>query len=446
MISREKLKVQLEIELKIFKKTHPKSNEIYKKSKDNLLYGVPMNWMQMWPGGFPITVKEAHDAKVIDIDGKEYADFCLGYSAALNGHNPTKIIDAINNQMKKGSVLTLPSENAYLTSQKLEERFGLPIWGYALSATDANRFVLRIAREVTGRSKILVFNGCYHGTVSECFISLDDNNPKTRIGNMGRAFETPDTTEVIEFNDFEALERVLKTEKIACLIMEPVMTNIGIIHPEPGFLDACRKLTRETGTVWIIDEAHTISAGHSGYTGYAGLDPDIIVLGKCIGGGFPLGCFGMKKEIAERLYDKTKAEFADTSGIGGTMTGSPIAMAAIHATLEHGLTKQAFDISIAMADEFVKGVERVVKRYSLPFRTNQLGARAEYVFSKNQAKNAREQLADHELYDYFFVASLNKGFIMSPYFHIMASFSQTTLMEDVKRHEIVFEEIVKTIL
>ena len=446
MINREKLEKQLKIEIEQFKKTHPKSKELYEKGKENLLYGVPMNWMQMWPGGFPITIKEAYDATVIDIDGNKYADFCLGYSAALNGHNPPKVIQAVNEQMKKGSVYTLPTENAYEASEKLAERFGLPVWGFALSATDANRFVLRICREITGRRKILVFNGCYHGTVSECFISLEDNEAKTRMGNMGKAFETPDTTEVIEFNDFQALEKKLRGGEIACLIMEPVMTNAGIIHPEPGFLDACSKLAKETDTIWVIDEAHTITAGHSGYTGYAGLDPDIIVLGKCIGGGFPVGCYGMSSQVAERLYDSTKSEFADTSGIGGTMTGSPVAMAAIIATLENYLTKDIFKESIMKAEEFVAGIERVVRKHDLPFSTNILGARAEYVFSKQHAKNASMQTMDHDLYEYFFVASLNRGFVMSPYFHIMASFSAFTKMEDVKRHEKVFEEIVQAII
>jgi glutamate-1-semialdehyde 2,1-aminomutase len=448
MFDRVKLKGLLAEEIKTFALQHPRSKAYYREGRRHLLYGVPMNWMQMWPGGFPIVVSEAKGAQVIDLDGHQYVDLCLGYSAALNGHNPKKIIAAVTRQMQKGSVFTLPSEKANETGSRLEERFGLPVWGFALSATDANRFVLRIARQVTGRKKILVFDGCYHGTVSECFIALENGKAITRPGNMGKGFDTPDTTCVIHFNDLQALEKTLRTEEIACLIMEPAMTNMGIIHPEEGFLEACRKLTRETGTIWVIDEAHTITAGHKGYTGRHDLKPDILVLGKCIGGGFPVGCYGMTHEIAERLYKNSKPEFADTSGIGGTMTGSPLAMAAITATLDYGLTEEAFSKSIALADEFVAGIDRVIKKYKLPLCTNQLGARAEYVFSGTPARNAAENiaLADHELYEYFFVASLNRGFILSPYFNIMASFSSAMTMTDIKRHEAVFEDIVMKLL
>ena len=448
MLDRSRLKRCLDNEMIRFNDMHRSSREIYETGRRCLMYGVPMNWMQMWPGGCPITVQEARDAEIIDVDGNRYADFCLGYSAALNGHAPEKVLEAVQEQMKKGSVYTLPSYNAYGTGEKLAERFGLPVWGYALSATDANRFALRICREVTGRRKILVFNGCYHGTVSECFIAGEAGKAVTRVGNMGPAFETPQTSDVVEFNDVAGLEKILKTGDIACLLMEPVMTNIGIIHPAEGFLAACRELTQETGTIWIIDEAHTITSGPAGYTGAAGLQPDMIVLGKSIAGGIPAGCFGMTDEIAARLYGKTRPEYADTSGIGGTMTGSPLAMAAIAATLDHHLTQEGFSKSIPKAEEFTDGICRVIEKYSLPFCTNQAGARAEYVFSSVPARNASESIsfADHELYEYFFVGSLNRGFIMSPYYNIMAVFSPVTRVSDVRRHSEVFEELVRNII
>lgn len=448
MIDRKKLEKALAEETAAFRAARPVSASLYEQGREHLLYGVPMNWMQMWPGGFPIAVREASGAEVTDVDGHRYTDLCLGYSAAFNGHDPLKAIYAIAGQMEKGSVYTLPSPNAYEAGSRLSQRFGLPVWGFALSATDANRFALRICREITGRNKILVFNGCYHGTVSECFVALEDGASRTRAGNMGPAFDASSTAEVIEFNDFDALERVLATETIACLVMEPVMTNVGIIHPKPGFLEACRELTKKTGTVWIIDEAHTITAGPSGFAGAAGLEPDMLVLGKCIGGGFPVGCYGMTREISERLYSKTRAEFADTSGIGGTMTGSPVAMAAILATLDNYLTEDNFKLAIGMAEEFVAGIDRVIARRGLPFSTNRVGARAEYVFSEALAANAAESAAktDHELYEYYFIGSLNRGYLMSPYYNIMASVSAVTKMEAIKNHEKIFDELSAAII
>ncbi|MEO8396723.1 MAG: transaminase, partial [Chloroflexota bacterium] len=299
-----------------FEQEHPRSKALFERAKASLLGGVPMNWMVRWAGAFPIFVDEASGAYFSDVDGRRYLDLCLGDTGAMTGHAPQASVQAITERVQRGTTFMLPTEDAIYVGEELARRFGLPYWQTTLTATDANRFVLRLARHITGRKKILVFNWCYHGTVDETFATLQDGVVVPRKGNTGPAVNPAETTRVIEFNDIAALEAALAPGDIACVLAEPVMTNIGIVHPQSGFHEALRDITRKTGTLLIIDETHTICAGVGGYTRAHNLQPDILTLGKPIAGGVPAAVYGLSAEVAERVQTSLSADESDTGGIG----------------------------------------------------------------------------------------------------------------------------------
>lgn len=443
-MDRRKVAGLLAKEHQLFLDRHPRSKALFQEAKSKLLGGVPMNWMVKWAGEFPVFVAEAKGAYFTDVDGHRYLDLCLGDTGAMTGHAPDAAIDAIMQRIRKGTTFMLPTEEALWVGEELQRRFGLPYWQFALTATDANRFSIRLARHITGRSKILVFNWCYHGTVDESFITLHrDGRVTARKGNLGPPVDPTTTTKVIEFNDINALQQALRDEDVACVLAEPVMTNIGIIHPEPGFHQAMRKLTRETGTLLIIDETHTICAGPGGYTALHGLEPDIFTLGKPIASGIPAAIYGFTQDVAQRIQEMTAVDDSDTGGIGGTLAGNALSIAAVRATLEHVLTQDAYDITIPLADRFVAGVKSVIREFELPWNVTQLGCRAEYWFRPEPARNGTEaaEAIDTELDRYMHLAALNRGILMTP-FHNMALISPQATEADIDAHTRVFREIV----
>src|SRR2546429_2834147 len=318
-INRDHLQSLMQSEQKKFIDERPKSKALFERARKSLLGGVPMNWMAKWAGAFPPFVREAHGAEFFDVDGHRYVDFCLGDTGAMTGHSPPATVSAVQEQVARGITLMLPSEDAVWVGEELRRRFRLPYWQFALSATDANRFSIRLARQITGRPKILVFNWCYHGTVDETFITLNaDGTSGPRPGNIGPPVNPAVTTKVVEFNDIDALEAALHSDDVACVLAEPAMTNVGIVHPEPGYHKALRELTREHGTLLIIDETHTICAGPGGFTRAESLDPDFLVMGKPIAGGIPGAAYGFTKEVADRIGARIQTADCDTGGIGGT--------------------------------------------------------------------------------------------------------------------------------
>ncbi|HVI41768.1 MAG TPA: aminotransferase class III-fold pyridoxal phosphate-dependent enzyme, partial [Anaerovoracaceae bacterium] len=333
MINRKRLSEQLELERELYVSKHKKSLHKKIERSEVLLYNAPMNWMQQWPLAFPLTIGHGEKHKLVDADFNEYIDFCLGYSAAFPGHGSKEAVKELYETMAGGMVYTMPSSLDAEIGTLLKDRFGQDFWGFALSATDANRFVIKLCREITGRKKILVYNGCYHGTVEETFAMGEEGATQTREGNIGIGIDTSETTTAIEFNDLDALEKELEKKEYACLLLEPVMTNCGIIHPAAGYLENAKALCRKYDTVFIIDEAHTITADYRGYAKKHDLRPDVLILGKCIGGGFPVGVYGVNENIKNRIDKIIRVEYSDTSGIGGTMTGSVMAMAGIKAAL-----------------------------------------------------------------------------------------------------------------
>jgi glutamate-1-semialdehyde 2,1-aminomutase len=434
-------------ELDRFEREHPRSRELTTRAEHSLLAGVPMPWMIRWAGGFPVFAVEAHGARFRDVDGHEYADFCLGDTAAMTGHSPAPTVRAVAEQAARGITLMLPSEDALWVGEELARRFGLPRWQFALTATDANRFAIRLARELTGRPKILVFNWCYHGTVDETFATLDGASVASREGNVGPPVPLEETTRVVEWNDVEALERELALGDVACVLAEPALTNIGIVHPDPGFHDALREATRQTGTLLIIDETHTLCAGPGGYTAANGLDPDLLTVGKAIAAGIPAAAYGFSREVAEQLEALLpRDERADVGGIGGTVAANVLSLAAMRATLDEVLTDDAFARMIALGERFEAGVASAIERHALPWHVTRLGCRVEYLFRPERPRTGSEAAAggNPELDRLIHLYALNRGILLTP-FHNMALMSPATTEADVDLHSSVFEAAAQEI-
>jgi len=390
-----------------------------------------------------VFVKEARGARFTDVDGHEYVDLCLGDTGAMTGHSPEAAVHAIVEQARRGITFMLPTEDAIWVGEELKRRFGLPYWQFCLTATDANRFSIRVAREITARRLVLVFNYCYHGTVDESFITLKDGVPGPRRGNIGPPVNPTETTRVVEFNDIDGLEKALATREIACVLAEPALTNVGIVHPEPGFHEAMRELTRKYGTLLIIDETHTICTGPGGYTREYDLEPDLFVLGKPIASGLPSATYGFTAEVGERILKRIRLEDCDTGGIGGTLAGNALSLAAMRATLERVLTPAAFEHMIPLAERFTKGVEQAIQANELPWHVTRLGCRAEYLFTDKRPRNGAEAAAamDFELERFMHLYALNRGILLTP-FHNMALMSPATTVEDVDQHTAAFREAV----
>ena len=448
-MNRDKLKKCLEQEIKFFLKMHPKSKEYFQRSKKCYLDGVPMYWMLKWPGGYPVVVKEAYGSHFTDIDDNEYIDLCMGYSGALFGHTPPQVIDAVHNQMKKGMTYTLPTETDVWVGEELQQRFELPYWQLALSATDANRFAIRLARFITKRKYILVFNWCYHGTVDEAFITMNEIGVSdVRIGNLGYAINPKETTKVIEFNDIEALKKALDTRDVACVLAEPALTNIGIVYPQQGYVEALKKITEETGTLLIIDETHTITGGPGGYAKEIGLKPDILTIGKPIGGGIPVGAYGVSEKVATMISSTIDRSTIDVAGIGGTLTANAVSVAAMKASFEHLFTDSNYSKMVSLMGQWIKGVEDVIQEFDLPWGTAQIGCRGEYRFMKKAPRNGTEALGaeDLEMYEYLFLYALNRGILLSPYFNIMAVTSPELSEKDINHHTHIFREGIENLM
>ena len=430
-------------EVEQFVQSHPKSKALSQRAAASLLQGVPMNWMTKWAGPFPVFAAQACGAHFSCIDGHDYVDLCMGDTGAMSGHSPPAVAIAIAAQARRGITLMFPSEDAVWVGEELQRRFGLRYWQFALTATDANRFSVRIARQITHRPKILVFNYCYHGSVDETFATLVDGTVQPRSGNIGPPVHPSATTRVVEFNDVAALERELNAGDVACVLTEPALTNVGIVHPEPGFHAALRDLTRKHGTLLIIDETHTICAGPGGYTAAHNLEPDMLTLGKPIGSGIPGAVYGFTEAIGERIVAQTKLEECDTGGIGGTLAGNVLSLAAMRATLQHVLTDEAYARMIPLAQAFTAGVEQAMRASGLPWHVTRLGCRAEYLFTAQPPRNGDEaaRSADAELDRFMHLYALNRGILLTP-FHNMALMCPATSAADIDLHTQVFREAV----
>jgi glutamate-1-semialdehyde 2,1-aminomutase len=423
-----------------FLEQHPVSGKMFAEAKGVMPGGVPMSWMAKWPGAYPVFVKEAKGAHFSDVDGNNYIDFCLGDTGSMTGHSPDATVAAIREQAGRGITAMLPTADAAIVSSELSRRFGLPLWQFTVSATDANRHVLRYCRLITGKSKTIVIDRCYHGSVDETFATLDDaGNTVAREGNLGAPVSLDQTTRVVEFNDLVGMEAALAKGDVAAILMEPAMTNVGIVLPQEGYLYAVEKLAKKYGALLIIDETHTISVGAGGMTADLGLKPDFLTIGKAIGGGIPTGTFGMTREVAASIAAKVELEIIDTGGIGGTLAGNALSLASMRATLTDVLTEENFARMIELGTRWSDGVDAAIKEFNLPWTCNRLGARGEYLFAKSAPRTGREasDAGDFELEQYIHLRMLNDGFLITP-FHNMALMSPATTAADVDAHTVAF--------
>jgi len=406
--------------------------------------GVPMHWMRDWPMPFPILVDKARGATITDIDGNRLDDFCLGDTGSMFGHSPLPVTKAIRRQAKRGLTYMLPSEDTIAVGMLLEKTFGLPAWQIATTATDANRFAIRVARAVTNRPKILVFNGCYHGAVDDTFVRLRHGKPVNRPGLTGEFRDHSETTRIVEFNDLDALEHALGDRDVACVVTEPVLTNSCMVLPDPGFHEGLRELTRRFGTLLLVDETHTISSGLGGYTRVHGLEPDLFVLGKPIAGGVPASVWGMSNEVSARFATYNQKKEPGLSGMGTTLSGNALQLAAMRAVLEEVMTAENYDHMEKLAARLERGLARTIARYALAWHVLRVGARVEFICAPGPLKNGGEAEAAHrpDVEAAIHVALVNRGALIAP-FHNMMLVSPATEKMQVDRLVAAFGDIAE---
>ncbi len=429
--------------------THPRSADLFRAAA-HLFGRVPMTWMAKWSGGFPLYLEGAHGNRIVDVDGREYIDFALGDTGAMAGHSPAAVVDAVAERYGRagGATTMLPTADAEWVGAELTRRFGMPLWSFTLTATDANRWALRLARVATGRSRVLTFAYCYHGTVDEAFaVPGPDGQAVARTGNAGPPVALHHTTRVAEFNELGTVEEQLAHGDVAAILTEPALTNIGIVLPETGFMDGLRELASRYGALLVIDETHTFSAGPGGATQLWDLRPDVLVIGKSIGGGIPSGAYGISHDVAARVGAHPEADLIDVGGVGGTLAGNALSVATMRATLEHVLTDAAFEEMTALGAAFTRGVQETIDRTGVPWSVSRIGARAEYRFAAPAPRTGSESAAagDDELDEYVHLYLANRGVLITP-FHNMALMCPATALHDVARHTEVFAGAVDELI
>jgi glutamate-1-semialdehyde 2,1-aminomutase len=432
-----------QVERKAFSRANPTSAALAERANQHLLFGVPLHWMRDWGTPFALHVAQASGAQVTDVDGHRRVDFCLGDTGAMFGHSPEPVARALAHQATRGFTTMLASEDAAVVGEQLAQRFGLPFWQFAMSATDANRYIVRWIRAATGRRKILVFNGCYHGTIEDVFVDLVDGQPVQRNSLLGQVHDLTEHTVVVEFNDLAALDAALASGDVACVLAEPVMTNIGMVLPAPGYWAQAQAIIHRHGTLLVMDETHTISSGPGGYSRAHGLSPDALVLGKPVGGGVPCAVYGMSAELAERAVHAKHIAPPGHSGIGTTLTGNMLAMSAMRAALTEVMTEGAYAHMLGLAEQLAAGLRQTLARHGLAWCVTQVGARIEFQFTPTPPTNGTEadRILDGELEHIIHLGLLNRGVMITP-FHNMMLISPATDPRDVEHLLHALDEVL----
>ncbi len=418
----------LEREARLYVQRNPRSAALSAEASKHWLRGVPMQWMVDWGLPFPLFIEEAQGITLKDADGHAYLDFCLGDTGAMFGHSPKAVADCLAREGAKGLTTMLPAPDAAVVGQLLEDRFDLPFWQVTATASDANRAVIRWARAITGRKKVLVFNHCYHGAVDETFVTADDGVVRAEKSLVGEPRDLAQFTKVVEFNDVPALEAALHDRDVACVLAEPVMTNVGMVLPQDGFLEKLRTLTKETGTLLVIDETHTLTSSPGGYAKGVGLKPDALVFGKPIAGGIPAALYGFSTETAARVHAYMGSRGEGRSGIGTTLSGSRIQLALIRTVLEEFMTDKVFEASITLAKRLERGIADVIIKHGVPWHVTRVGARVEFMCVPKPPKNGFEasqvihKPIDEAVHRYL----LNRGVIVTPFHNMMLVCPSTT--------------------
>jgi glutamate-1-semialdehyde 2,1-aminomutase len=427
-IAPAKVHAMLKRERERYAVASPRSQAAASKAREHMMFGVPLHWMSDWSTPFALQVAQAQGAELTDADGHTLVDFCLGDSGAMFGHSPTAVAQALQAQAAKGLTTMLTGEDAPEVARLLAERFGLPQWQFAMTATDANRFVLRWMRAISDRRVLLVFNGCYHGTVDDVFVDLVDGQPVQRPSLLGQVHDLTTTTRVIEFNDLAALEAALAPGDVACVLAEPVMTNTGMVMPDPGFWEQASAMIRRHGSWLVMDETHTLSSGPGGYAQAHGITADAVVVGKALGGGMPCAAYGFSADLAARAEAAKNNAPPGHSGIGTTLTANLLAMAAMRATLDNYLRPEVFAPMHARAERLAQGLNTLIQRHQLPWCVTQVGARTEFQFCPQPPRNGTEAAAamDAELEHALHLYLLNQGVLITPFHNMMLTCPDTT--------------------
>ena len=446
-VRRDRLEALAKREAMRFARSRPKTRAALAAGAAAWLDGVPLHWMKDWPMPHPMLVAKATGARLTDIDGYGIDDFCLGDTGSMFGHSPAPVAKAIRHQAKRGLTYMLPTEDALEAGRLLTERFGAFRWQIATTATDANRFALRVARAITGRPKVLVFNGCYHGTVDDIFVTLQDGKTINRPGLLGQVADLSLVATAVEFNDIAAVEAALKTGEIAAILAEPVMTNSCMVLPDPGFHKALRQLARQHGAVLIIDETHTISSGLGGYSRLHGLEPDMFVVGKCVAGGMPTAVWGMTDALAERYLAVNAGRDSGHSGMGTTLSANPMQFACLRATLDEVMTEEAYAHMEKGAARLADGLAEVIATHDAPWHVVRVGARVEFICAPGPLRNGSEAAQAHQpaLEAAIHTALLNRGCLIAP-FHNMMLVSPATKKRQIDRLIAAFDEILTELL
>jgi len=427
-----------------FQANNPQSAALAERAAQHMLFGVPLHWMTDWSTPFSLSVREASGARVTDMDEHHYVDFCLGDTGAMFGHAPEPVARALAQQAYKGYTSMMATEDAVWVAEELARRFALPVWQFAISASDANRFVIRWLRAATNRSKILIFNGCYHGTVDDVFVDLVEGKPTQRDSLLGQVHDLTTSTVVVEFNDLAALEAALSKGDVACVLAEPVMTNIGMVLPQPGYWEAAQKIIKKYGTMLVIDETHTISSGPGGYAKLHGMQPDALVIGKPVGGGVPCAVYGFTKELAHKIEQAKRQAPPGHSGVGTTLTANMFTMAAMRANMREVMTEAAYAKMLVLAGRLADGLRSLIEKHGLPWCVTQVGARTEFQFCSKPPTNGTEadKILDGDLEKIIHLFLLNRGILITP-FHNMMLVCPDTEEQDVERFLQVFDDCVR---
>ncbi len=425
--------------------THPQSLALARAAQAHYLFGVPLHWMRDWPSPAALFVQHAQGVSLTCADGLRHTDFCLGDTGAMFGHSPAPLALAIARQAAQGLTCMLPAANAVAVGAGLARVFGLPRWQMALTASDANRFVLRWARAVTRRPQLLVFDGCYHGAVDDTLVDLDPATGRTlpRPSVLGQVHNHASFTRVVPFNDLPALEAALAQGDVACLLAEPALTNFGLVPPLPGFWDAARALCRQHGALFVCDETHTISTALGGYARAHALEPDFLVVGKAVAGGLPCAVYGFTDAMAERMAEAKDAAPEGHSGIGTTLSGNALTLAALETALNHLHTNASYTHMLALAARLEAGLRERIARAGMPWTVTRLGARMELQFMPHTPRDAQD-VRDHaqaELEALTHLFMLNRGVLLTP-FHSMMLVSPATTTQDVDQLLQVFDALL----
>jgi glutamate-1-semialdehyde 2,1-aminomutase len=428
-LDRAALQALQQREIQRYIDTHPASVRLAQQAAPHYLFGVPMHWMRDWPTPAPLHVQHAAGNRITCADGHQYIDFCLGDTGAMFGHSPKPVADALAHQAAAGLTAMLPSAIAADVGALLQDVFGLPCWQLTLSASDANRFVLRWARAVTGRRKVLVFDGCYHGTVDDTLVDRGaDGQTLTRASLLGQVHDLSLGTVVVPFNDADAVEHALAAGDIACVLTEPALTNCGLVLPRPGFLQHIQQTCRATGTLLVLDETHTISAGRGGYAKVNGLKPDVIVVGKALAGGLPCAAYGFTADVAGRMQAAKAAAPEGHSGIGTTLSANLLAFAALQASLSSLMTVPVYAAMLDTAARLQQALQAVLKQAGTLWSVSRLGMRTELQFcavppqDAQQARAAMDDALERGLHLYL----LNRGILVTPFHNMLLVCPDTT--------------------